>query len=206
MRLLNHFILFSILALIVYACATTEPAAEPEDDREVEGEPFAIFDFSDDLAATYLEELDLDDLNEEELALYQTRSHLSDRFGVDSHDMPDFYLEEFEEVEVDIYQGFRIQILSTRDVELADSTLAGFETWADTTFSGYLPRGYIHYRQPYYRVRIGDFQNREKATELSRMLKVRYPEAWVIHDRINPYRAPADTTEIRMNDVLNQIN
>lgn len=206
MRLLNHFILFSILALIVYACATTEPAAESEEDSEMEDEPVAIFDFSDDLVASYLEDFDLDDLNEEELAFYRTRSQLSDRFGMDSHDMPDFYLEEFEEVEVDIYQGFRIQILSTRDVELADSTLNGFEAWADTTLSGYLPRGYIHYRQPYYRVRIGDFQNREKATELSRMLKVRYPEAWVIHDRINPYRAPADTTEIRMNDVLDQIN
>lgn len=205
-RLLSYFTLFSIFILFTYACATTEPVGEAEDEREVEREPFAIFDFSDDLVETYLEDLDLGNLSEEEILFYQTRSSLSDMFNTDGHDMPEFFLQEVEEVEVDEYQGFRIQIVSTRDVSLADSMLAEFESWADTTFSGYSPRGYVHYRQPYYRVRVGDFHNRDRAAELSRLLKLRYPDAWVIHDRINPYRVPSDTTEISLDGTIERVN
>jgi len=42
------------------------------------------------------------------------------------------------------------------------------------------------FRQPYYRVRVGNFKIRENAIEFSRILKNRYPDAWVVHDRIDP--------------------
>jgi len=205
-RQISYYTLISILALFIYSCATPEPVSEEDVGREIEREPFAILDFSDELIASYLEDFELDELDEAELLFYNTRSRLIDKFATDRHDMPDFFLQEIEEVEVDIYQGFRIQIESTRDVDLADSTLAEFEAWADTTFSGYSPRGYVHYRQPYYRVRVGDFHDRDRATELSQLLKVRYPSAWVIHDRINPYRVPADTTEFSLSGNINRSN
>lgn len=191
-------------AVLGYACATPEPTTEA-DEEAVERQPLAIFDISDALVEAYLEEFEFDDMNEQELALYQTRSQMSDAFSTQSHDMPEFYLQEVEEQEVDIYQGYRIQILSTRDVEYADSTLAEFEKWADETIADYSPRGYVHFRQPYYRVRIGDFQDRDRAIELSRLIKFKYPDAWIIHDRINPYRVPADTIEFRMIDVMDEI-
>ncbi|GEM_PF-426286 len=198
-----------VITLIMgYACATPEPTAESDrdDQEEVEREPFAIFDLSDELMEAYLEEAAFEDMSDEEQQLYQTRSQMSDLFVSLSHDLPDFYLQQVEEQEVDIYQGFRIQILSTRDVELADSTLAEFEEWAEMRISDYSPRGYIHYRQPYYRVRVGDFSDRERAIELSRLIKFKYPDAWIIHDRINPYRAPADTAEFRIVDVIESID
>jgi len=201
-------LLFIIVAATVlgHACATPEPTTEADEDEvEVERQPLAIFDISDELVEAFLEEFELDEMNEQELALYQTRSQMNDAFSTQSHDMPEFYLQEVEEQEVDIYQGYRIQILSTRDVEYADSTLADFEKWADETIADYSPRGYVHFRQPNYRVRIGDFQNRDRAIEFSRLIKFKYPDAWIIHDRINPYRVPADTIEFRVIDELDKI-
>lgn len=190
--------------LLLYACATPERTTEPGEETVVEREPFAIFDFSDEFVEAYLEEFDLDNMDEAEQMLFQTRSKMNEMFATQSHDMPEFYLQQIEEEEVDIYQGFRIQILSTRDVEQADNTLAEFEQWADSNIADYSPRGYVHFRQPFYRVRVGDFQNQERAVELSRLIKFMYPDAWVIHDRINPYRVPADTLEFRIVDVFDE--
>lgn len=206
---MNRYLTFiSILLLFLalgFGCATPESTTEADDQEEIEREPFAIFDLSDDMMDAYLEEAAFENMSEEEQLLYQTRSQMSDLFASLTHDLPESYLQQVEEQEIDIYQGFRIQILSTRDVQLADSTLAEFEEWADSRISDYSPRGYIHYRQPYYRVRIGDFSDRDRAIELSRLIKFKYPDAWVIHDRINPYRAPEDTAEFRIVDVIDEI-
>jgi hypothetical protein len=77
--------------------------------------------------------------------------------------------------------------------------------WAAENISGYDVEAYIYFRQPYYRVRAGDFRNRDRAIEFSRLLKDRYPEAWVVHDRIEPDHVPADTTHFRLVDP-SQIN
>lgn len=189
--------------LLLHACATPEPATESDEETVADREPFAIFDFSDEFVEAYVEEVELENMNQDERLLYQSRSRLNEMFATQTHDMPEFFLQQVEEEEVDIYQGFRIQILSTREIELADSTLAEFEQWADTTIADYSPRGYVHFRQPYYRVRVGDFHNRERAIQLSRLIKFKYPDAWVIHDQINPYHVPADTLEFRIADVDN---
>jgi hypothetical protein len=206
-RLIKLIAFLTISLLLIFGCASPEPTVDSDaEDRDVaDREPFVIFDLSDELMEAYLDEIAFDEMSEEEQKLYQTRSHMSDLFASLDHDLPEFFLQQVEEEEVDIYQGFRIQILSTRDVEMADSTLAEFEEWAQARISDYSPRGYIHYRQPYYRVRVGDFSDRDRAIELSRLIKFKYPDAWVIHDRINPYRAPADTAEFRIVDILEQI-
>ncbi|MEX1062010.1 MAG: SPOR domain-containing protein [Balneolaceae bacterium] len=200
------YILLAITLLAAQACATSEPVDgnaggpvtySPADDEE-SAPP--IFDLTGELLTAYFDDFDIDEMSEEEQMLYYSRTSLKDIFDRETHDMPEFYLQEVEEEEVDIYQGFRIQILSTRDVGLADSTMIEFESWADTTFADYSPRGYIHFRPPYYRVRIGDFHNRDRAIEFSRLLKSNYPDAWIIHDQVNPYRVPSDTLEFRIAD------
>ncbi len=209
MKRLSYLVLiFLSLAFLVYACGTSEAGLEePESGEpgELDREPFTLFDISDDLAEAYLEEMDLENMSEEEFMFYRTRSNLNDLFNTQFQDIPDVFLQEVEEEEVDIYQGFRVQIQTTRDVQEADSTLEEFEAWADRTIAEFMPRGYVHFRQPYYRVRVGDFHNRERAIEFSRMIKFRYPDAWLIHDRINPYRVPADTVEFRFVDITERI-
>jgi hypothetical protein len=91
------------------------------------------------------------------------------------------------------FDGYRIQILSTRELTNADSVAASFRVWSDTTITGYNAKAYVSFRQPYFKVHIGDFQQRNQANSFTQLIKQKYPDAWVVHDRINPADVPADT-------------
>lgn len=43
---------------------------------------------------------------------------------------------------------------------------------------------YITFREPYYRLRVGDFRSRLDGIEFMENLKRSYPQAWVIKDKI----------------------
>jgi hypothetical protein len=84
--------------------------------------------------------------------------------------------------------GFRIQILNTRDVRLAESVRAEFDTWMSGTGETPPLYSYVLFRQPFYRVHVGDFRDRARAQETVNRLKNRYPDAWVVIDQIVPER------------------
>lgn len=138
-----------------------------------------------------------EDLNELRRVLVQNRSKLSDVHTTQKHDMPEAFLKKDSSdtsINSNPFDGYRVQIISTRDVQLADSVAGQFRIWADTTITGYEAKAYVSFRQPYYKVHIGDFQQRDRANSFSRLIKHKYPDAWVVHDRIEPSDAPADTT------------
>ncbi|WP_310685435.1 SPOR domain-containing protein [Aliifodinibius sp. S!AR15-10] len=178
-----HRYLFIITALILfaglYSCQITERATH---DR-----PGATA--SDSLAAS----------TEGGLQLAAYRNSLSDLYSTQNHDMPAFFMESYDSDgsgNRDPFQGFRIQLISTRNVSMADSVAKSFRIWSDTTITGFTPETYTTFQQPHYRVHVGDFNNRQRAIEFSQLVKRKYPDAWVVHDRINPYLVPADTTQI----------
>lgn len=157
------------------SCKSTEETTREQD------EPIVTEETSDSEAIALLD---------------NTRSRLSDVYLTQKQDIPEIYLQADsakEEVNRNPYDGFRIQILSTRKVEHADSVANSFRIWADTTIAGYSADAYVSFRQPYYKVHIGDFQQREQANQFSRLIKPQYPDAWVVHDRIEPDDIPADT-------------
>ncbi len=170
---------FSIIVLIVIgivSCKTTEQTTPDQKDPTVtEGdEPLSEF-----IAL-------LDD----------TRSSLSDVYLTQKQDIPDIYLKADsagERIYRNPYDGYRIQILSTRNVERADSVANSFRMWSDSTISGYAADAYVSFRQPHFKVHVGDFQMRDQANRFSRLIKKRYPDAWVVHDKIEPSEVPADT-------------
>lgn len=193
----NHLFYTQILFLVavtlfIFSCSTSEPLISEEEEE-------MMADMDRDEVAEYMR----DEMDEDEFILFENRSFLSDRFAGIQHDIPESFLAEVEqqEREIDESAGYRVQILSTRDVALADSTRDEFRVWASQRLDGYEIDAYIFFRQPYYRIRVGDFRDRNKAINLSSMLKSRYPDAWVVHDRIEPDRVPADTTEIRFIDL-----
>lgn len=187
---------------LLLSCSTTESVTEKDDDATTERSPY--IEISDEA----VEEFALEELDEFERTLYLNRTRLTDRFSTIQHDMPELFTREvaIEESETDQFAGYRVQILSTRDVIHADTTRDNFVAWSDTTMEAYKPNAYVHFRQPYYRVRTGDFQNREKAIEFSRLIKQQYPEAWVVHDRIEPQSVPADTTIFRFREINNNLD
>lgn len=189
MRIFFYTLLVS--ALLVAGCATSEPTAEEGDSSA--DEPIG------DLADEYRDA----DLSEVERLLLSTRSSLSNHFSDDMTQVPDLYQQEIvvDERQRDPYAGFRVQLLSTRDVAVADSVRDYFVAWADSVIAGYEPDAYVVFRSPNYRVRAGDFQDRDKAVHFSGMLKSRYPDAWVVHERIEPSKVPADNAEIEFRDL-----
>jgi hypothetical protein len=44
---------------------------------------------------------------------------------------------------------------------------------------------YVTFREPYYRLRVGDFRTRLEAMEYLDRIKRNYPQAWVIKDKIS---------------------
>ncbi|MDX1671231.1 MAG: SPOR domain-containing protein [Balneolaceae bacterium] len=133
------------------------------------------------------------------LDLNALRSSLGDEYITQQHDFPETFMEKYQgdqQKERDPFDGFRIQIASSRRVVIADSIASSFRVWSDTTLAGYQPDTYVFFRQPYYRVHVGDFHNRERAIDLSRLIKRVFPQAWVVHDRINPSLVPPDTVQI----------
>lgn len=172
---------FWITALLTIALGLLMSCKSTEETTREQDEPIVTEETSDSEAIALLD---------------NTRSRLSDVYLTQKQDIPEIYLQADsakEEVNRNPYDGFRIQILSTRKVEHADSVANSFRIWADTTIAGYSADAYVSFRQPYYKVHIGDFQQREQANQFSRLIKSQYPDAWVVHDRIEPDDIPADT-------------
>lgn len=175
----NLLILFVAALMIIAGCSTPETVTE-RDIRPVEppesGEEREISEGSI-----------RDDLEGFERTLFDYRSSLSDQFSTISNDVPEAYQQDasYQSPGEDI-AGYRVQIYSTREVAAADSTLDDFRVWASQNLDEHSTiEVYIYFRQPYYRVRAGDFKNRENAIEFARIAKQQYPDAWVVHDRIN---------------------
>lgn len=100
-------------------------------------------------------------------------------------------------------EGFRIQIYSSQDKEPADEKVEeAIEWWrtlqeeqeedgAPATQEGLMPEElpvYVRYRQPYYRVRIGNFTSRDAAERALRMVQRRFTDAFIAPDVVTVTR------------------
>lgn len=86
------------------------------------------------------------------------------------------YNQEFPE-----FSGYRIQLM----MESGNHALTESEELV-AEFSEKYPEvgSYITFREPYYRVRIGDFRTRLEAENFLSKITRKYPSAWVIQDDI----------------------
>lgn len=176
---------------LAMSCATSETATNEDKSPSPDSDDRISEDFRDE------------SLTENERLLLRTRSELSNHYSENMVEVPDLYMQEIivNERQTDPYAGFRVQLLSTRNVAEADSVRDYFVAWADSMIAGYEPDAYVVFRSPNYRVRAGDFQERNRAVHFSGMLKSRYPDAWVVHERIEPSKVPADSSDIKFRDL-----
>lgn len=88
--------------------------------------------------------------------------------------------------------GFRVQIFSTLDKSAAVTAEEEAKAWwqaeqstgaAPGLFPDDLPI-YTVYRQPYYRVRVGNFTSRAAAERARTYLARRFPEAFIVPDTV----------------------
>lgn len=183
---LSTLILLLLTLGIIAGCATSDQTSRPDDPLDPER------------AGEQQNQEDMDDREAFRELLTANRSQLGDLWVSSDHDMPESFLKR-DTVEArnrNPFDGFRVQILSARNLAEADSVSQDFRMWADSTMAEYQPKPYVLFQQPFFKVHLGDFQNRQRALELSNLVKEKYPDAWVVHDRINPNLVPADTVKI----------
>ena len=78
-----------------------------------------------------------------------------------------------------VLEGYRVQVLATRYIERADSLAAIMKnTISDSV--------YVDFEAPNYKVRIGDFIDRDSAESLQQeLMQMGYNSAWILRTRIN---------------------
>ncbi|HTB32533.1 MAG TPA: SPOR domain-containing protein [Bacteroidia bacterium] len=76
--------------------------------------------------------------------------------------------------------GFRVQIDFSQERNTANNT--------KSNFTGKYPGipSYITYKQPYFRVSVGDFRSRLDAIRFLNEVKRDYPASFVVNDKITP--------------------
>ncbi len=92
---------------------------------------------------------------------------------------------EYQEIASQIHQpeGFRIQIFfDSGNLSKRNASVAREE------FIRRYPsvEAYISFREPYYRVRVGDFRTRLEAEGFRKSILRHYPNAFTVNDQINP--------------------
>jgi hypothetical protein len=100
------------------------------------------------------------------------------------------------QVENKLMEGFRLQLLSTKDLESATRSKA----MAQEQFSDLQLKFYLEFDSPYYKVRTGDFKTRKEAEAVRGMVRSRgYPQAWIVKTKVwsNPeFPAAEDSSQL----------
>jgi hypothetical protein len=87
-----------------------------------------------------------------------------------------------------VVDGFRVQVFSSESPQAAEEVRAEAAAWwRDARGTAGAPADLtpeVAYLQPYYRVRLGAFEFRDEAERALAFVRARYPEAFVVPDRV----------------------
>lgn len=159
-------VLIGSFGMLLQSCATTHEVVvveEPEIETPVENP-------ADALGYNYEEYL-----FKPELAFHSVENSIPEPFQVD-----------VSISQANANAGFRVQVISTQDVSLAENIRTEYNNWLDEEAPEYNANAYILFRQPFYRLHVGDFRSRADAIEFAQVVKRKFPDAWVVFDTINP--------------------
>lgn len=165
--ILKIFFLGSVAFLLSFCAATGELEKEEVEellDRATEQMPMAVY-----------------------VDVNRYTSQLSDNYAMLHNSVPEVFRNVRAEEERRMRNhGFRVQIISTRDLREAETTESEFITWMREQDISPRHETYIRFRQPYYRLHLGNFLSRAEAIEFSQIVRKKYPNAWVVPDQIDP--------------------
>jgi hypothetical protein len=164
--------LIVIILLLIYACSAAtgkryEETKPPEETKETEITEAGLDEDFD--ITPYKTKIEIDEES------YSTGSSIKDVwFGYD-----ETTLSNSDKQIVGTADGFRVQIISTDDLERAN----------DTKLEVYFKLGkdvYVNFEPPFYKVKVGDFATRSEANDLKfKLNQLGYSEAKVVQETIN---------------------
>lgn len=165
---LGRGITFLLLAIFLFSCSSSRKTTK---------------ETSDENKPKYDESFDPLKLNDEDIN-FKEEEKTSEKDGNTETKNPG----ELSEKENQLVDGFRVQLFATKDIESA--TVAKKEAEFAFVEDGY--NVYVEFDSPYYKVRIGDFTDREKATAFREIAREKgYPSPWVVKTKVwsNPSSA-----------------
>ncbi|MBN2365832.1 MAG: SPOR domain-containing protein [Calditrichaeota bacterium] len=159
---------FLLILLFIGSCATTQKKERAE---TAAGEAEKLDESFDPVV------LDDDDITFEEAEL---------RVEIESGETE--YLPGTEDFDAQLVapenklvDGFRIQLLSTKDLESATRA----KVIAEEQFSDIRAKFYLDFDSPNYKVRLGDFKSREAAEDIREVVRSRgYPKSWIVKTKV----------------------
>jgi hypothetical protein len=180
---MKHTLLFTLLFLMLVACEGTKNSTQTTTNK-TPNQASIPQNNSNPTPVSHQLDFDLD----------KYRNTLGDANTTKSNELPSaLQLEEAQPSQRNdfLQSGYRIQLISTSDRIRAEKVVADFNNWlfADSTIT-YKAESYIIFRQPNYRVHIGDFKSRIQANEFNKVVKRRFSDAWIIQDQINEDKTP----------------
>lgn len=171
----------SLWMVLILGCASSKP------EKAVSSEPKSVLKFD--------ESFDPFSLKDEDIvfpAPKQTKSYSEPSYLPAEENIP----IENQLLENKLIEGFRIQLLSTKDLESANRSKA----MAQERFSHLPLKFYLEFDSPYYKVRAGDFKTREEAESMRGIIRSRgYPQAWIVKTKVwsNPdFPAQTDSSAV----------
>jgi hypothetical protein len=165
--LINYYFLALLLTVFV-GCSTTKSVVV-DDDAQIEDAESAYDEMSG--------KIDFDQYRIKPESVFIT---------VENSIPEEFQVEVGQTAVSDPNSGFRIQIISTADVSIAERMQREFIEWQSVEIPEYDAESYLQFRQPFYRLHVGNFRSRAQAIEFSRVVKRKFPDAWVVFDTIDP--------------------
>ncbi len=155
---------FAGILLVLAGCGQGKDAFRPEDlgDAQSKKAPLSYYEAT----------LRPSDFDEEVEIIQKARAQSA---GILPLDIP----SDSTVVVVEETQGFRIQIFASSSIDEANAAKVGAEEkfLRDPI--------YVVYDPPVYKVRVGDYSTRFDANQqLTRLVNIGYPDAWVVADRI----------------------
>lgn len=169
------------LAVLFFSCAETKTIQQEKSEPSV-----VIANNSEQTEKITVEEtIDFD----------KYRTKLGDNKSGTLNTLPDAFIVEETTTDATVSEsnnsGYRIQLISTSDRNRAQKIIGDFNDWIFSSEDiTYKAEAYLIYRQPNYRVHIGDFKTRIQANEFVKFIKRRFNDAWIIQDQIIEDRVP----------------
>jgi hypothetical protein len=158
---------FEILAVLMFAlmtsCSSSRKATRENN--------------SEKTSPQYDESFDPVRLNDDEINFKEEPKPTSNSDKIDRIDTS----QKPTEKEDKLIDGFRIQLFATKDIESA--TVAKKE--AQFVFIGDSLNVYVEFDSPYYKLRIGDFQDRDKAEQFREIAREKgYASSWIVKTKV----------------------
>ncbi len=174
---MNRFLLLPLLAFVLAACSSSQATTDPNPDPT-----------TDTPTVTY----DLADYEDFDASVYPDAPPPAPSL---EHRVPQQLMDNRAgRGTTQTLQGFRVQVLNTQDKQDAIQLEEDAKAWWRSLTASERPDGLqtldVHnvYRQPYYRIRLGDFATRSEADNALAFIQQRFPNAFVIPDMVTVIR------------------